>query len=86
MAETMCPTLYRLRLILRNTYRLREMSRASGDAIELDLLHVNNLIARHRFSCHCCQSNEAPLQNLPTYSNPRSKVVSIDSRRHLLAG
>ena len=37
-------------------YRLREKSRASGDAIELDLLRLNNLITHHRFSCRSCQS------------------------------
>ena len=82
MAETMCPTLYRLSLILRNTYRLRDKSRGNKGAFELDLLHVNNLITQHRFSCRCCQFNEAPPQDLPTYSNPRSKVVSIDSQVH----
>ncbi len=86
MAETMCPTLYRLSLILRHTYRMRDKCLADKSAFELDLLRVNDLITRHVFSCRSCQVNEAPLQNLPTYSNPRSKVVSIDSRRHLLAG
>jgi hypothetical protein len=83
MAETMCPTLYRLTLILGNTYRLREKSGACGGAIELDLLRVNNSITQHRLSCRCCQFNEARLQDLPTYSNPRSKVISIDSRATL---
>ena len=80
MAETMCPTLYRLDLILRNTYRLRDKCLGDKSGFDLDLFHVNSLITLHRFSCPCCQFNKSPLQDdLPTYSNPRSKVVSIDS-------
>ena len=65
MAEFMCPSLYRLGMLLQAAYRLRNSCLADKkdikglDKAELDLRRVNNLITHHRSFCRRCRFNEA---------------------------
>jgi hypothetical protein len=60
-----CPSLYRLGLLLRAAYILRNRSLADDKDIkaigesELNLRRMRNLITRHRSICLRCQFNKA---------------------------